>query len=417
LKPILLKPLGKLIPDPPTAALPTDERAVLQEMEAILASQIKTDVVRNDAIGRYPTASIQALKASGLFKASVPRQLGGLGAGHRFSLEAQLRLAMTDSSVAQLFKVHDELVREVLCYCPPFQRQRIATEILESDAVLGLAVAEAGRTADSPLQTEAKPDGRGGFVVNGAKIYTTGAAEADLIATWGFNVAAATAEAPMLGMQMLLIPRDTPGVTIHRDWDVLGQRATDSGSITFNNVECPADWVGSVPGKGPLLHSSLRYQAGFAAVLTGIGLGALAQATEFVQTHSRPWAAAHVDRACDDPMLQRNTGELAADLAAAYAMVMSTAELLDAFDSSPGDRGALALPISAAKSVAHRASLRACSEIHGLMGTRSVSSKFGLDRWWRNARTLSLHDPVEYKHVELGRHLLTGWDPEPGVYQ
>jgi len=413
----LLKPLGKLIPDPADAALTPDERAVVLAVEAILATQIKAHAKRDDAAGRYPTGSIAALKPSGLFQASLPGTLGGLGAGHRFSLEVQLRLAMTDSSVAQVFKVHDELVREVLCYCPPFQRQRIATQILEQDAVLGLAVAEAGRTAQSPMQTEARPDGRGGFIVDGVKIYTTGAAEADVIATWGFNAAAATAEAPLLGMQMLLIPRDTPGVTIHRDWDVLGQRATDSGSITFNNVCCPAEWVGSVPGEGPLVHSSLRYQAGFAAVLTGIGLGALAEATEFVRTQSRPWATAHVERACDDPMLQRTTGELAADLAAAYSLVMSTADLLDTFESAKGDRAALALPISAAKSVAHRASLRACSEIHGLMGTRSVSSRFGFDRWWRNARTLSLHDPVEYKHVELGRHLLTAWDPEPGVYQ
>lgn len=415
--PELLKPLGKLIPDPPAAALTPAERAVLLAVETTLATQIKAHAKRNDVIGRYPTASIQLLKASGLFKASIPKSLGGLGAGHRFSLEMQLRLAMTDSSVAQLFKVHDELVREVLCYCPQFQRERIADQIVEHDAVLGLAVAEAGRTAESPLQTEARPDGRGGFVINGTKIYTTGAAEADVIATWGFNAGAATAAAPLMGMQMLLIPRGTSGVTIHRDWDVLGQRATDSGSITFDNVECPAEWVGSVPGEGPLLHSSLRYQAGFAAVLTGIGLGALAEAAEFVRTQSRPWAAARVERASDDLMLQRTTGELAADLAAAYAIVMSTADLLDAFESSSGDRGALALPISAAKSVAHRASLRACGEIHGLMGTRSVSTRFGLDRWWRNARTLSLHDPVEYKHVELGRHLLTGWDPEPGVYQ
>jgi alkylation response protein AidB-like acyl-CoA dehydrogenase len=197
----------------------------------------------------------------------------------------------------------------------------------------------------------------------------------------------------------------------------MGQRATDSGTITFSNVECPPEWVGSVPGKAPLLQSSLRYQAGFAAILTGIGLGALGAAAEFVRVNSRPWAAAKVERAADDAMLQRTIGELAADLVAAYSAVMATAELLDSFERNPVDRGALALPISAAKSVAHRASLRACGEIHGLMGTRSVSNRFGFDRWWRNARTLSLHDPVEYKHVELGRHLLTGWDPEPGVYQ
>lgn len=50
------------------------------------------------------------------------------------------------------------------------------------------------------------------------------------------------------------------------------------------------------------------------------------------------------------------------------------------------------------------------------MGTRSASRSTGFDRWWRNARTLSLHDPVDWKHEEIGRHVLTGWDPPPGIY-
>jgi alkylation response protein AidB-like acyl-CoA dehydrogenase len=418
-----LMPLaGKLVPAPGPDVLDAQELEVLAAIEEVLERAIRPQAMSIDAIGRYPLDAIAALKPTGLFKAAVPKELGGPGFGHRFSLEAQLRIARVDSSVAQLCKVHDELLREIFVYCPDFQRARLAWLVLEEGAVVGLAVAEAGRTAESPLRTLTTPDGAGGFVCTGEKIYTTGAAGADHIATWGINPQLAVDGNPVAGMQLLLIPKGTPGVTIHRDWDVLGQRATDSGSISFDNVRCPAEWVASVPGKGPLVHSSLRYQAGFAAILTGIGLGALEAALEFVRTRSRPWPAAGVTQASDDRLNQRLAGELGADLAAAYATVMATAPLLDAFERAIGegqqaDRGALALPISAAKSVAHRASLRACAEIHGLMGTRSVSRQYDFDRWWRNARTLSLHDPVEYKHLELGRHLLTGWDPEPGIYQ
>ena len=419
---MLLPLAGKLLPPPGADALDAREREVLAAVEAVLEQEIRPQVMAIDATGRYPLAAIAALKPTGLFKAAVPQALGGPGFSHRFSLEAQLRIARVDSSVAQLCKVHDELLREIFCYCPEFQRARLARLVLEEGAIIGLAVAEAGRTAESPLRTLTTPDGEGGFVCDGNKIYTTGAAGADHIATWGINPELAVDGNPVAGMQLLLIPKDTAGVTIHRDWDVLGQRATDSGSIGFDKVRCPPEWVASVPGKGPLIHSSLRYQAGFAAILTGIGLGALESALEFVRTRSRPWPAAGVAQASDDRLNQRLAGELAADLVAAYWAVMATAPLLDDFERAiaegqPADRGALALPISVAKSVAHRASLRACAEIHGLMGTRSVSRQFDFDRYWRNARTLSLHDPVEYKHLELGRHLLTGWDPEPGIYQ
>ena len=101
----------------------------------------------------------------------------------------------------------------------------------------------------------------------------------------------------------------------------------------------------------------------------------------------------------------------------AYVMTLTTGDLLDAFERGEIDRTALAIPIYAAKSAATRAGLRATSEIFTLMGTRSVSRQLGFDRFWRNARTLALHDPVEWKHTEIGRHVLSGWEPPPGLYQ
>ena len=77
----------------------------------------------------------------------------------------------------------------------------------------------------------------------------------------------------------------------------------------------------------------------------------------------------------------------------------------------------LAVPIYAAKAAASRAAGRATSEIYAWLGTRGAARTNGFDRYWRNARTLSLHDPVDWKHEEVGHHVLTGWDPPPGIYQ
>jgi alkylation response protein AidB-like acyl-CoA dehydrogenase len=51
-----------------------------------------------------------------------------------------------------------------------------------------------------------------------------------------------------------------------------------------------------------------------------------------------------------------------------------------------------------------------------LTGARSTSSRHGLDRFWRNARVHTLHDPVDYKLRDLGRHALDGTVPEPTAY-
>ena len=402
---------------PPNGLAP-EHRRLIAALQATIDAEIAPRAAENDARGRYPTASIAALKRTGFLKTMVPAAFGGLGVPHRVSLEAQVRLGAADSAVAQIYKIHDEMIREIFVYSPQAMRPRLANAVLQDEAIIGLAVAESGRKVDDPLTTTALPRPDGGFLINGRKIYTTGAAEADLIGVWAFNPeASGAADDPLLGVQLNLVAPSTTGIAIHRDWDALGQRATDSGTITFTNVATDPAWRANEPGQLSPLHASLRYQAGFAAVLIGIGIAAIRAAGAFVATQSRPWPSAGADNAGDDPYVRRLVGELIADLAAAYAITLATGVLLDAFERGEIDRTGVAIPIYAAKSAASRAAVRATSEIFALMGTRSVARGAGFDRFWRNARTLSLHDPLDWKNAEIGRHALTGWEPPPGLYQ
>lgn len=405
--------LGAAVPAP---RLTDAETAALLALQPAIDDVVGPLAAQHDAAGRYPTEAVAALKACGILRLALPEALGGIGASHVASLEAQVRLAAADSAVAQVYKVHDELTREILAFCPEELVPRLASMVLDDGVILGLAAAEAGRTVADPLTTTCIPAPGGGWVVNGSKIYTTGAAEADVIAVWGVNPAEFTPENPFRALQLVLVPAGTPGVTIHRDWDAMGQRATDSGAITFEDVTVGPEATASVPGRAPLPHSGARFEAGFAAINVGIGIGALRAAAPFVTSRSRPWPSAGVDNAADDPMVRRTAGVLAADLAAAHALTLRCGELLDAFERGELGRTELAIPVYAARSAADRAGLAAASDVFTLMGTRSVQRTNGFDRYWRNVRTLSLHDPVEWKHAEIGQHVLTGWDPPPGIY-
>lgn len=402
---------------PPSQVDPGTEDFVLA-LQHVLDTEIAPRAAEIDATGRYPTAAIAALKATGVMAAPLPKSLGGMGISNRMTAELQIRMAAADSSVAQLYKVHDELVREIVTYCPDALKPRLAAEILERQAIVGLAVAEAGRKVNDPMRTTALPRAEGGYLIEGQKIYTTGAAEADLLAVWAFDpTAEGIALNPLMGLRMAILPRGTEGVTIHRDWDALGQRGTDSGTVTFAGVRSDPAWNASIPGQFSPLHASLRYQVGFCALMVGLGVGALRAAMAFVPEHSRPWPSAGVDNAGADPLVQRSMGGLVARLVAAQALTLQAAGLLDAFEAGAIDRTGLAIPVYAAKVAATHASLDATSEIYALMGTRSAARRNGFDRYWRNARILALHDPVGWKEAEIGRHLLTGWEPEPGLYQ
>ncbi|WP_242402603.1 acyl-CoA dehydrogenase family protein [Komagataeibacter kakiaceti] len=161
---------------------------VLQRVQHVLDTEIAPTAAQRDRTGGYPHQAIAALKRTGVLALALPRAWGGMGISQELSLELMLRMAVADPAVAQIYKVHDDLVREIFVYSPPDLRGPLARRIVDEHVILGMAVAENGRTADSFLQTLARPDpAGGGYLVSGRKIYATGASGADLVAISSFN--------------------------------------------------------------------------------------------------------------------------------------------------------------------------------------------------------------------------------------
>ncbi|MDQ8038732.1 MAG: acyl-CoA dehydrogenase family protein, partial [Pedobacter sp.] len=102
-------------------------------------------------------------------------------------------------------------------------------------------------------------------------------------------------------------------------------------------------------------------------------------------------------------------------LADKAALVLQAAwEKEDALTAA--ERGEAALAVFTAKASATRSALEITSRIFETIGAGATLSQYGNDRFWRNVRTHTLHDPVDYKLRDLGRWLLTGQLPTPGVY-
>ena len=80
------------------------------------------------------------------------------------------------------------------------------------------------------------------------------------------------------------------------------------------------------------------------------------------------------------------------------------------------ERGELAEEVASVKVVSTDTGLRVTSGVFELTGSRATSAKVGMDRFWRDIRTHTLHDPVAYKNRELGRFELLDEIPEPTWY-
>lgn len=80
------------------------------------------------------------------------------------------------------------------------------------------------------------------------------------------------------------------------------------------------------------------------------------------------------------------------------------------------ERGEVAIAIATAKVAASRNGLELCSKVFEVTGARATQTSVALDRHWRNLRTQSLHDPLDYKLQELGDWALNGTSPIPTFY-
>jgi len=156
----------------------------------------------------------------------------------------------------------------------------------------------------------------------------------------------------------------------------------------------------------------------FTEFYLGIARGALRTAAAYTRTQTRPWPSA-----TEEWYILEAYGTLQSRLWAAEALADAAgaelARLLHAADRdrvTAQQRGETAVRVAAAKQVAVDVGLEIGNRVFEVTGARATSNAVGLDIFWRNIRTHSLHDPVAYKRREVGEYALLGRVPEASWY-
>ncbi|MGT2493467.1 acyl-CoA dehydrogenase family protein [Cupriavidus basilensis] len=152
------------------------------------------------------------------------------------------------------------------------------------------------------------------------------------------------------------------------------------------------------------------------------GAGALDEGRPYTATRSRPWIHSGVARHVDDPWVQRKSGELAIRTLAATELADQAARSLDAIYRhgpalTPELRGRAAIDLATANLYAGETGLAVSSEIFEVMGARSATNANGFDRFWRNVRTHTLHNPAGIQETYGGHMAAHGRIPSPAVYR
>ena len=391
------KPLSALLPPLQTARQ--------------LAGEFALTAVERDERGGTPKAERDALRHSGLLALSIPAQYGGLGASWSETLSIVREFAKVDSSIAHVFGFHHLMLATVRLFARPEQWQPWFEQTARKNWFWGNAL--------NPLDTRTVVKNLGGWrEFSGKKSFCSGASDSEML------IASAVDESAGGKLLIAAIPSGRSGITLHNDWNNMGQRQTDSGSATFERVRVEESELLLDPGPLSTPFACLRpliAQLTFTHMFLGIAEGAFEEARQYTLTETRPWHKSSAPDVRQDPYVLGHYGEFWVALEGVRLLVERAARLLDkAWAKGPNlsaeERGHLATAIATAKVAATRNGLELCSRLFEVTGARSTHASLRLDRHWRNLRTQTLHDPVDYKLHELGEWALNKSLPIPTFY-
>jgi acyl-CoA dehydrogenase len=286
----------------------------------------------------------------------------------------------------------------------PEQKERWLTPLLEGEIRSAFAMTEPDVASSDATNISCRIEADGdGYVINGRKWWISGAGR-DACAVFVLMGKTDPGAAPHRQQSMILVPKDTPGVTVVRDLRVYGYNDRESHcELRFDNVRVPASNMISSPGDGFMIAQARLGPGRIHHCMRLIGMAERALDLMIERAGSRVAFGAPLS---DLGVVQQDIAESRLEIEQVRLLVLKAAWLID----NVGSKGART-EIAAIKVAAPRAALNVIDRAIQLHGGGGVSQDFPLAGMWAHARTLRLADGPDAVHLrtvarrELGRVL------------
>ncbi|WP_232717606.1 acyl-CoA dehydrogenase family protein [Gordonia metallireducens] len=390
------------VPTSTSAAGTTDER--LDEVFAPIFARIAEGAVAREDDRRLAHDEVSWLREAKFGALRVPVELGGYGASVRQVFRLLIDLATAESNLPQALRVHWSFVEDQLTALPDPEAERWLRKVAEGTLV-GNAITEPGVGAIDRYQTRLTADGDA-WRLDGTKYYSTGSLYSDHI------LVAADQDGERVSV---LVDADAQGVTQHDDWDGFGQRLTASGTTEFSGVQVAGDRIlGAGYGSAGRTYATSYLQLVQLSVLAGIAQRATDDVSEWVRERKRTFTHSTADLPRHDPLVQQVIGRLTAAAYSARTIVLDIADQLDRLAETGWQDEKLLdkveFDVARAQATVIPLVLDATTQLFEVGGASITSERLRLDRHWRNARVISVHNPLIFKLQAIGDHVLNGTD-------
>ena len=368
---------------------------VRDAVRSFVAEQIAPFAAQWDRERTFPAAALKGLAAIGCFGIAVPERWGGAGLDYASLAVILEEIAAGDGATSTIVSVNNCPVCSILmAWGTEAQKDRWLTP-LASGAMLGafcLTEPQVGSDAGALATTAVTDDGGGSWRIDGVKQFITSGRNGDV----DIVMAVTDRAAGKRGISAFLVPTDAPGYTVARLEDKLGQHASDTAQIVFENCRVPAENLIGELG------------AGYRIALSGLEGGRIGIASQAVGMARAAFDAAlryaHERSAFGKPIFEHQAvqfrlADMATRIEAARQLIRHAAALKDA--------GRPCLKEAAmAKLFASEIAERVCSDAIQVHGGYGYVSDFPVERLYRDVRVCQIYEGTsDIQRILIGRAL------------
>ncbi|KIY38326.1 acyl-CoA dehydrogenase [Pseudomonas sp. 10-1B] len=374
--------------------LVTDEQQQIADaVRAFAQERLKPFAEQWDKAHRFPKEAIEEMAELGLFGMLVPEQWGGSDTGYVAYAMALEEIAAGDGACSTIMSVHNSVgCVPILRFGSEQQKAQFLTP-LASGAMLGafaLTEPQAGSDASS-LKARARLDGDH-YVLNGSKQFITSGQNAGVVIVFAVTDPAAGKR----GISAFIVPTDSPGYQVARVEDKLGQHASDTCQIVFDNVRVPVANRLGAEGEGyKIALANLEGgRIGIASQAVGMARAAFEVARDYANER-QSFGKALIEHQA----VAFRLADMATKIAVARQMVLHAAALRDAGQPA-------LVEASMAKLFASEMAEKVCSDALQTLGGYGYLSDFPLERIYRDVRVCQIYEGTsDIQRMVIARNL------------
>ncbi len=361
--------------------IPTEEQATIRDMaRRFAAEELAPNAARWDRDHAFPGEALKEMGALGFMGMTVPSEWDGAETDYVAYAMAVIEIAAGCGAVSTIMSVHNGVgCMPILTFGDDEQRERFLKPMARGETIGCFCLTEPGAGSDAAaITTRARRDGNSSYILSGAKQFITSGKNADVAIVF----AVTDPEAGKKGISAFIVPTDTPGFVVAKVEMKLGQHASDTCALAFEEMRVPASQRLGQEGQGlKIALANLEGgRIGIAAQAVGMARAAhdaaLAYAKERVQ-----FGKAIIEHQA----VAFRLADMATTIEAAEQLVLHAASLRDA--KRPCLKEA-----SMAKLFASEAAERVCSDAIQIHGGYGYLADYPVERIYRDVRVCQIYE-------------------------